>query len=73
MFTSVHKFLPKNARFRFRHDTEQEKYGIPVGFSDHSGDINSGLTSLALNANVLEVHVVNTKKSKGFDTSSSIT
>ena len=51
----------------------KKKYGIPVGFSDHSGDINSGLTSIALNANVLEVHVVNTKKSKGFDTSSSIT
>lgn len=51
----------------------KKKYNIPVGFSDHSGNLNTALSSVALNADILEVHVVHSAKTKGFDTSSSIT
>jgi N-acetylneuraminate synthase len=35
----------------------RERYGCPVGLSDHSGTIYAGLAAAALGSEVLEVHV----------------
>ena len=50
----------------------KKRYKCPVGLSDHSGTIYPSVYSLALNANILEVHVVLNKKERGPDVSSSI-
>jgi N-acetylneuraminate synthase len=51
----------------------RERYGIPVGLSDHSGTIYSGLAAHALGARFLEVHVTLSRYMFGPDVSSSIT
>lgn len=49
------------------------RYNCPVGLSDHSGKIFSCLAAVALEATILEVHVVFDKKMFGPDVSSSLT
>jgi N,N'-diacetyllegionaminate synthase len=51
----------------------RKRYGCPVGLSDHSGVIYSGLAAAALGAELLEVHVVFSKECFGPDTPASIT
>lgn len=51
----------------------KEKFGIPVGFSDHSGNIYSSLAAAALGAEIFEFHVVFDKRQFGPDTIASIT
>lgn len=51
----------------------RERYGCPVGLSDHSGTIYAGLAAATLGANVLEVHMVFSRECFGPDTSSSVT
>jgi N-acetylneuraminate synthase len=51
----------------------KERYQIPVGFSDHSGDIFACLSAASRGARLLEFHVVFDKRMFGPDTSSSIT
>ncbi len=51
----------------------KKRFGIPVGLSDHSGTLFPALAALALDANLIEVHVVFHKQMFGPDTSSSIT
>lgn len=51
----------------------QERYKIPVGFSDHSGTIYPSLAATALGAKILEFHVVFDKKMFGPDSTSSLT
>jgi N,N'-diacetyllegionaminate synthase len=48
-------------------------FDVPVGFSDHSGEIHFPISALALGASVVEVHVVFDKKMFGPDTPASIT
>ncbi|KAA6440975.1 N-acetylneuraminate synthase [Dyadobacter flavalbus] len=50
----------------------KERYKIPVGFSDHSGDIYACLAAASLGAQLLEFHVVFDQKMFGPDASSSI-
>jgi len=50
-----------------------EEYKIPVGFSDHSGDIFACLAATALGANLIEFHTVFDKKMFGPDSKSSLT
>jgi N-acetylneuraminate synthase len=50
----------------------KDRYNVPVGFSDHSGDIFACLAASALGAEILEFHVVFDKRMFGPDTSSSI-
>ncbi|PZX47682.1 N-acetylneuraminate synthase family protein [Algoriphagus chordae] len=49
------------------------RYQIPVGFSDHSGDIYSCLAAATLGAELFEFHVVFDKRQFGPDTAASIT
>ena len=50
-----------------------KRFRVPVGFSDHSGNIFAGLAATALGAEILEVHVTFDKRMFGPDTSSSLT
>lgn len=49
------------------------KYNVPIGFSDHSGDIHACLAATALGASLLEFHAVFDKNIFGPDTKSSLT
>jgi N,N'-diacetyllegionaminate synthase len=51
----------------------QERYAVPIGFSDHSGDIYASLSAVTLGADLLEFHVVFDKNMFGPDTKASIT
>ncbi len=51
----------------------KERYQIPVGFSDHSAQIATGIAATALGAKLLEFHVVFDKAMFGPDVSSSLT
>jgi N-acetylneuraminate synthase len=51
----------------------KQRYKLPVGFSDHSGDINACLAAAALGAELFEFHVVFDKRQFGPDTPASIT
>ena len=51
----------------------KERYGLPVGFSDHSGNLHACLAATALGASVLEFHVVFDKQMFGPDTKASLT
>ena len=51
----------------------KRRYKIPVGFSDHSGDIFICLAATALGANLIEFHTVFDKKMFGPDSKSSLT
>ena len=50
----------------------KERYQVPVGFSDHSGDIYAGLAAAAQGAEILEFHVVFDKQMFGPDAKSSL-
>jgi N,N'-diacetyllegionaminate synthase len=50
----------------------KERYGIPTGLSDHSGDISACLAATALGADILEFHVVFDKRMFGPDAKASI-
>jgi len=54
-------------------DELKKRYDLPVGFSDHSGDIYACLAATALGATALEFHVVFDKRMFGPDAKSSLT
>lgn len=49
------------------------RYSVPIGFSDHSGDIFACLSAAALGAEILEFHAVFDKRMFGPDTKASLT
>lgn len=51
----------------------RERYGCPVGLSDHSGTIYPGLAAAALGVEMLEVHVTLSREMFGPDVAASIT
>ena len=50
-----------------------EKYKVPIGFSDHSGDIYACLAATTLGASLLEFHAVFNKEMFGPDAKASLT
>ena len=54
-------------------DEYRRRYRIPVGFSDHSGEIAPGLAAVTLGAKAIEVHVTWSKQSFGPDAKASLT
>jgi len=50
----------------------KERYGLPVGFSDHSGRIHPGIAATAIGAEILEFHVVFDKRMFGPDAKASL-
>lgn len=51
----------------------KERYRLPAGLSDHSGQIYPSLAAVSLGAEILEFHVVFDKKMFGPDSKSSLT
>jgi N-acetylneuraminate synthase len=51
----------------------KNRYSVPVGFSDHSGDIYACLAAQSMGAELLEFHVVFDKRMFGPDAKSSLT
>ena len=51
----------------------RERYGCPVGLSDHSGTIFAGLAAAAIGCDVLEVHVTLSREMFGPDVPASVT
>jgi N-acetylneuraminate synthase len=51
----------------------RERYGCPVGLSDHSGTVYPGLAAAALGAQVIEVHVTLSREMFGPDVKASVT
>jgi len=54
-------------------ETYRERYGCPVGLSDHSGTIYPGLAAATLGCDVLEIHVAFSREMFGPDVPSSVT
>lgn len=51
----------------------RERWGLPVGLSDHSGTIWPGLAAVALGADVVEVHLTLSRHAFGPDVPASLT
>lgn len=51
----------------------RRRFGVPIGFSDHSGEIAPGLAAVALGAKAVEVHVTWSKQCFGPDVGASLT
>jgi len=51
----------------------QARYRIPIGFSDHSGDLYACLAAATMGASILEFHVVFDKQMFGPDSKASLT
>lgn len=51
----------------------KERYNVPIGFSDHSAKIATGIAAVALGAEILEFHVVFNRSMFGPDTIASLT
>ena len=51
----------------------RQRYDVPVGLSDHTGVIYSGLAAAALGADMLEVHVTLTREMFGTSVDASLT
>ena len=51
----------------------KDRYGVPIGFSDHSGDIYACLAATTLGAEILEFHVTFDKMMFGPDSPASLT
>jgi N,N'-diacetyllegionaminate synthase len=50
-----------------------DRYKIPVGLSDHSGKVYSGLAAVTLGASILEVHITLSREMFGPDVQASLT
>ncbi len=50
-----------------------KRYDVPVGLSDHSGEIFAGLAAVTLGAEVLELHVALSREMFGPDVKASVT
>ncbi len=50
----------------------RERYNVPIGFSDHSSSISTGIAAVTLGAEILEFHVVFHKEMFGPDTAASL-
>ncbi len=51
----------------------RQRYGLPIGLSDHSGTIFAGLAAATIGIDMLEIHVTLSREAFGPDVSSSIT
>ena len=68
----ISKYPVKFEEVGFQLINEIRALGCSVGFSDHSGHLNSALYALSLDCSIVEVHMVTHKKYFGPDTTSSL-
>lgn len=69
--TTEYPVDPKNVGLNVMHEMK-ERYGCPVGLSDHSGTIYPSLAAVAQGASAIEVHVTLSKHMFGPDVPSSV-
>jgi len=70
--TTSYPTTPKNYGLNVINQLK-ELYNVPVGFSDHSAKIATGIAAVALGAAILEFHVVFNRDEFGPDVTSSLT
>jgi N,N'-diacetyllegionaminate synthase len=70
--TTSYPTLPQNYGLNVIGELK-ERYGVPVGFSDHSAKIATGIAAVSLGAEILEFHVVFDREQFGPDVTSSLT
>ena len=70
--TTSYPTLPEDYGFNMISEL-RERYNVPIGFSDHSAKIATGLAAVALGAKILEFHVVFDREQFGPDVTSSLT
>ena len=51
----------------------KERFDVPIGYSDHSAKISTGIAAVALGAKIVEFHVVFDREQFGPDVTSSLT
>lgn len=54
-------------------DVLRDRYEVPVGLSDHTGNIFAGLAAVTLGAEILEIHVAMSREMFGPDVKASVT
>jgi N-acetylneuraminate synthase len=70
--TSAYPCPPERVGLNVMRDY-RERFGCPVGLSDHSGTIYAGLAAAALGADAVEVHITFSREAFGPDVPASIT
>ncbi len=70
--TSKYPSLPENIGLNML-EVYRNRYGVPVGLSDHSGKIFPGLVAASLGASIVEVHVTLSRELFGPDVPVSLT
>lgn len=70
--TSAYPTPPEKLGLNLLHEY-RERYGCPVGLSDHSGDIFAALAAATLGADMVEVHVTMSREMFGPDVVASVT
>ncbi len=70
--TSKYPSLPENIGLNML-EVYRNRYGVPVGLSDHSGKIFPGLVAASLGASIVEVHVTLSREMFGPDVPVSLT
>ncbi len=71
--TTNYPTKPENWGLNVIEDLKKEFKNIPIGFSDHSGTIYSGISAFLYGAEILEFHVAFDKRIFGPDSTSSLT
>jgi N,N'-diacetyllegionaminate synthase len=69
--TTAYPTKPENYGLNVLAELKQ-RYGVPVGYSDHSSNIETCIAAASLGAEILEFHVVFSRSSLGPDASSSL-
>ena len=68
LFHCVSVYPPKSFELRLSNiPFLARRYGLPIGFSDHSDDVVTALTAVALGAIIFEKHITLDRKSTGPD------
>lgn len=70
--TSAYPCPPERVGLNLLEEVRQ-RYDLPAGLSDHSGNIYAGLAAVTLGAQVLEVHVALSREMFGPDVPASVT
>ena len=70
--TSLYPCPPEKTGLRLIPEMKK-RFGLPVGYSDHSGTISAGICAVALAAELLEFHVCFDKRMFGPDAIASLT
>jgi N,N'-diacetyllegionaminate synthase len=69
--TTAYPTQPENYGLNVLAELKQ-RYGVPVGYSDHSSNIETCIAAASLGAEILEFHAVFSRSSLGPDASSSL-